>query len=233
MDRCRRTSVRSCRCRSSASSRWWTTISMASSRCRSPATSPTCLSLSSSRASTPTQTSSPSAWASRMPSRSSSSASRARSLALGAAAALTAAALVSAQQAPPQDAARPAPRLVAGPMAAVAGPTTAAVWVQTNVPAEVTIRCVPRGVQQASPATAAARTDAARECTAVLRVEGLQPATTYEYEVSIVTAASDAPAALTGATAKLRFDTEPLVAQARDLTIAFGSCAYLNDEGES
>ncbi|HZL98794.1 MAG TPA: alkaline phosphatase D family protein, partial [Planctomycetota bacterium] len=132
---------------------------------------------------------------------------------------------------PAQDAqhAARAARIVAGPMAAVAGTTSAAIWIQTDAPAQVSLRCWPAGRPDEPVSSAPVAAAGEHGCTAVVRLEGLDPGTGYEYRVQLDGADAEPPGPPGAA---LRFDTEPEPAAARDLALAFGSCAYLDDPGE-
>ena len=133
------------------------------------------------------------------------------------------AALVRSGLAPPTPAdAGGVVRLAAGPMLADVTHRGAAVWVQTDGPAEVTLTVRAAGGAEVVQ-TATAVTDA--DGTAVLRLDGLEPGRTYGYTVAVGGQDLSFPY-------PTAFTTQPLWQWRADppaFTVAFGSCYYDND----
>ena len=145
-------------------------------------------------------------------------------------------------------AAAAAAALHAGPMLGYVALREASVWVQTEGPAEVTLRYRPVGAasavapprlpgpQGASPAplpspvspaggTVAARATADRDFAVTFILSPLEPGTRYAYEILLDGKAVPAKA-------PLFFSTPPLWqwrTQAPDFTAMIGSCLYVND----
>lgn len=122
-------------------------------------------------------------------------------------------------------AAAPAPvGLVAGPMLADVTHRGAVVWVQTEGPAEVRVDATPAAGGAGAAVSATAVTAASGA--AAVRLFGLAPGTTYDYEV-VVDGVTVTPASYPTA-----FTTQPLWQWRTDpptFTAAFGSCYYAND----
>ncbi len=113
--------------------------------------------------------------------------------------------------------------LVAGPMLADVTHRGAAVWVQTDGPAEVRVDAF--GPGDSTP-TVSARAVPGGDGTATARLFGLEPGTAYTYRVS-VDGADATPTAYPAA-----FRTQPLWQWRTDppaFTAAIGSCYYDND----
>ena len=113
------------------------------------------------------------------------------------------------------------------------GLRSAKIWVQTAVPSEVCIAYWPLDDANSASANVASRQVSACKMstaetagTATVELAGLEPGTTYGYEILVdgTTAAGEASFELT---------TQPLWQYRSDppeLTIALGSCAYINEE---
>lgn len=94
-------------------------------------------------------------------------------------------------------------------------------WVQTRAAARVAVRFHPE-TEPGRPRQVERLTGEETDFTAVLRLAGLEPGTAYRYRVSV-----DGAEAAAGS-----FRTRPLWqyrSDPPDATLAFGSCAYLND----
>jgi alkaline phosphatase D len=107
--------------------------------------------------------------------------------------------------------------LVHGPMLGSVTDTAAAFWVRTREPSEVTVVV---GGQRAS-----ARTNAESDFTTVIRIDGLQAATTYDYEVLV-----DGSRVNIGNT---NFSTFPSKASPQPFAVCFGGGAGYIPEWES
>lgn len=119
------------------------------------------------------------------------------------------------------------PLLSAGPMNAYAEMTEVAVWVQTKADARVRLHYWPQSAQApAKAATQTIQTSAVGDHIAVFTIAGLPFGTKFDYEVEIN--GQVVPRAY-----PLRFQTQPLwrwQSEPPEFRIAFGSCAYFNDE---
>ncbi|WP_412068739.1 alkaline phosphatase D family protein [Rubrivirga sp. IMCC43871] len=114
-------------------------------------------------------------------------------------------------------------RLVAGPMLADVTHRGAAVWVQAEGTAVVTVVATPAAGTAAPSVTARAATNP--DGTATVRLFGLAPGTAYDYAVSLDGTAITVPFATTLATQPLwQYRTDPPT-----FTAAIGSCYYDND----
>ncbi|MDT7855268.1 alkaline phosphatase D family protein [Rubrivirga sp. S365] len=132
-------------------------------------------------------------------------------------------ALARAGLAPPAAAAPAgAGRLAAGPMLADVTARGAAVWVQTDGPAEVTLTVrAAGGAEVVQTVTAATGADG----TATVRLDGLEPGQTYGYAVAVNGQAVLFPYPTAFTTQDLwQWRTDPPA-----FTVAFGSCYYDND----
>lgn len=115
--------------------------------------------------------------------------------------------------------------LVAGPMLADVTHRSAVVWVQTNGPAEVRVDATPVAAAD-SVGTISAAATAAADGTASVRLFGMEPGVTYDYEVTVdgtVATPTGYPTA---------FTTQPLWQWRTDpptFTAAIGSCYYANE----
>ena len=122
----------------------------------------------------------------------------------------------------------PAPELVAGPMLADVTHRGAAAWVQTAPGAEVRVDVYGEDAVGAgeAPLAASARTVSGPDGAATVRLFGLEPGTTYDYEVVV----DGQVATPTGYRTAL--STQPLWQWRTDppaFTAAVGSCYYDND----
>lgn len=123
--------------------------------------------------------------------------------------------------------------LAAGPMPAWSTPTSAALWLQTSRAADVQLRVWPEGDVAAARLLPARRTSADDDHIAVFELHELRPGTTYATELFLDGARVDRPW-------PVRLRTQPLWlyhGPSREephappaLTLAMGSCAYVNDE---
>ena len=114
-------------------------------------------------------------------------------------------------------------RLAAGPMLADVTHRGAAVWVQTDGPATVSVTVRRAG---GAETVAAAPVVAGPDGTATVRLSGLEPGTTYGYTVAVDGQDLQFPY-------PTAFTTQPLWQWRADppaFTVAFGSCYYANDE---
>lgn len=100
--------------------------------------------------------------------------------------------------------------LLHGPMVGAATDTAASFWVRTSKPAEVRIRIGER-------VSDVVKTGEAGDRTAVIRLTGLAPATTYDYEVLIDGKPAEAE--------EKRFTTFPVEGSAARFSVAFGGGA--------
>ncbi len=129
--------------------------------------------------------------------------------------------------------------LQSGPMIGYAGMAEALVWVQTDAPAEVRVAYWPKDepgrIQYTDPVRTEKRTGHVAKCVA----DGLRAGTRYAYTV-LIDGAPAAPRYRDGyreGPIPLSFRTPPnwrFREQGHapfDFTIAFGSCAYINEEG--
>lgn len=115
-------------------------------------------------------------------------------------------------------------RLTSGPMVGATEQTETQIWVQTTVPAMVTIRFWPVN-QPAHARERHAQTLAAQAfLTAHIKLDQLLPNTRYQYEIKL----NGQPYTVPYSTA---FKTQPTGAALNPppLRFAFGSCAYVND----
>jgi alkaline phosphatase D len=106
--------------------------------------------------------------------------------------------------------------LVHGPMVGAVTDRAASFWLRTRLPSEVSVVI---GDKRAS-----ARTTAASDLTAVIRIEGLTPATVYDYSVLV-----DGKAVKVGSA---RFTTFPRAAAPRPFAVGFGGGAGFIPEWE-
>jgi alkaline phosphatase D len=116
--------------------------------------------------------------------------------------------------------------LRAGPMRAWTELRSAAVWVQTERPADVQLRYFPAAAPAAARLTPVIATSAERELAATLVLAGLEPGTRYGYEVYVDGARVERPY-------PLELVTQPLWqwrAPAPDFEAMFGSCLYVNED---
>ena len=117
-----------------------------------------------------------------------------------------------------------------GPMVGNVTPTGADVWVRTADEAQVRIWTgrAPEFVDQVS---FTAKSSAANDYTAVVRLRGLEPATRYHYVVEVNPTAADAPAA-SSIVARQHLRTAPTPASQARFRIAFGGGAGFVPENE-
>lgn len=116
--------------------------------------------------------------------------------------------------------------LHAGPMHAWTALRATAIWVQTAREAAVQLRYQPVDHPEAARLTPAALTSADRDLIAVFTLDGLEPATTYRYELYINGSLIERPYPLT-------FTTQPLwqwrTPPPPEFEAMLGSCAYINE----
>ncbi len=116
--------------------------------------------------------------------------------------------------------------LRAGPMRAWTELRSAAVWVQSERPADVQLRYFPAAAPAAARLTPVVTTTAARELTATFVLADLEPGTRYGYEVYVDGARVERPY-------PLELVTQPLWqwrGPAPDFEAMFGSCLYVNED---
>lgn len=116
-------------------------------------------------------------------------------------------------------------QLVAGPMPGYSEMREAAVWVQTESPATVSMRYWPKDAKDAQQVSSSVATAAATANTALLIATEVEPGTTYAYEILVNGNAVkiDRP---------LEFQTQPLWHWRTDapaFSFALGSCNYINE----
>lgn len=117
-----------------------------------------------------------------------------------------------------------APQVAAGPMVGHVSEERARVWVQASGPGWLVLEVRPAGTEEwgrarwPSGRERRAAVDAGRDFTAVCEVDGLAPATDYEYR--LCNADGPLPAA-----SEQSFRTPPPPGEAEDFMVAFGSCA--------
>lgn len=118
-----------------------------------------------------------------------------------------------------------AAQITAGPMLGHVTSRTAAIWLQTDVPAEVEIEYWPTAWPQQRQRGPTLRVDAASDHVAHIRLVGLQPGTAYTYQLHLN--GTPAPSG-----SKLAFETQrPWHGRGTpaDFTFHLGSCAFIND----
>ena len=115
--------------------------------------------------------------------------------------------------------------LHAGPMHAWTELRSTAIWVQTSRPADVQLRYFPAAIPAAARLTPVIATVAAQEHIATFLLAGLEPATTYRYELYIDGALVERPYPLELTTQPLWRWRQP----APDFEAMFGSCLYVNE----
>jgi len=114
--------------------------------------------------------------------------------------------------------------LLAGPMPAYSSFRSAAVWLQTERPTPVEIRFHPEGQPEAARQMSLATSDPL-DGIAMFVLDGLEPGTTYEVELTVDGTRVERPY-------PFQVKTQPLWqwrTEAPDFTALFGSCAYVND----
>ena len=115
--------------------------------------------------------------------------------------------------------------LHAGPMHAWTELRSTAIWVQTSRPADVQLRYFPAAIPAAARLTPVIATVAAQEYIATFLLAGLEPATTYRYELYIDGTMVERPYPLELTTQPLWRWRQP----APDFEAMFGSCLYVNE----
>ncbi len=108
--------------------------------------------------------------------------------------------------------------LLHGPMLGAVTPTGARFWVRTLGEAAVEVRVSARGDFTRPDATAAGRTRAAADHTAVIEVRGLRPGTRYRYSLALEGRTAPRPI-------EWEFTTFPAESAATPVRLAFGGCA--------
>ncbi len=117
------------------------------------------------------------------------------------------------------------PPLHAGPMLGYVSLREAAIWVQTSREATVQLRIVPEAQPSHARLTPPLLTREADDFAATVVVAPLEPGTGYRYELYLDGELVERPY-------PLRFTTLPLWqwrADPPDITVLFGSCAYINE----
>lgn len=116
--------------------------------------------------------------------------------------------------------------LHAGPMLGYVTLREAAVWIQTSREATVQLRFFPEAQAQRARLTSPVRTREDDDFAATFLLTGLEPATRYLYELYLDGQRVERPYALAFTTPPLwQWRTAP-----PDVTVLFGSCAYINEE---
>lgn len=124
-------------------------------------------------------------------------------------------------------------QLTSGPMLGHVGLRSAKIWVQTAEPSDVSVAYWPldgANSDNSSPANrqVSARFQSSTETagTATIELAGLEPGTTYQYRVLVNgTSNTDAEVFALSTQPLWQYRTDP-----PELTIALGSCAYINEE---
>jgi len=75
--------------------------------------------------------------------------------------------------------------LLHGPLLGCVSPTSASFWVRTAHAVPISVKVFEPGLHNQPVAVGNAETDPSRDYTAVVRVSGLKPATSYEYEIVV------------------------------------------------
>ncbi|MEM9998634.1 MAG: fibronectin type III domain-containing protein, partial [Bacteroidota bacterium] len=115
--------------------------------------------------------------------------------------------------------------LKSGPMLGYSTHREVAVWVQTTEPADVQVRYRPEGSTDAFAVSDVVRADRDSWLTAEVTLFGLEPGTRYVYDVLLDGTPVARPYETVFQTQTLwQWRTDP-----PEFTIAFGSCAYVND----
>ena len=117
-------------------------------------------------------------------------------------------------------------RLMQGPMLGAVGPDFALVWVRASGEYAITARYGTDPALEEGPETEAVQTGPAEDFTAVVRLTGLQPATTYYYRILL----NGQPDAYKRQAPPIAFRTAPAPGEPAQFSVAFGSCARLQQD---